>query len=1161
MSKLIAPSNETAIRQAPEITDISASANPHAFPPVQREALPEAAPLPPDGASRHSLKSLDRRHGPLRIGEVLVSRVELKALGAIVNGEPISAVNSQLKTPDQAFLDGLNFNAAKVEARLKSSEIADSGVVATLFFELACKRSVDASPMFVSAEPLAPGSAMERLNKLGNAAQKLDIHRVESFENAPGWVSKSKSYLTSGAGVGLQAYGIYSGYMGMIDAIKKGETLEAVYQGGSIAAEFASLILEQGLAKGGEALLHSSAVVFKRFPLTSAGKYLKRGSGLLASVITLPFDVIDAVKSLNAAAASQGKEAQDHYVSAGFSIAGASITVILGVAALAGYASVAGPLGLAAAALLISGIMIYQAARVVDDIDDYIELTAHERLRSGWFAFTGQELDKEVMDRFKISKAYSDSSRQLEASSKALLDGAYKNFVEHIVNGSFSVELKPVKHWRYQWNESAGEQAFKIESETVIKGGDDVIDARDGLPADLKGSVKGEPGDKKGIFWNLGDGNDQVVGVKARPNHFTFREGHKALTGGDKDDTFYLESTEAELNRTTAPAHSSVLDGGEGADTLIFQGSRPVTDTHHVGYNVNLQSGKVALRSHAPGAGDVEIAQIKSFENLSTMRNGLSRVTASDGAERISANGSDHIDAGGGDDTVAIRGVDCRVDGGSGVDRYFVAATSARATIVEDGQASSVIEFDWVMDRIQQWQIVDTSLVITSRQDEDGIAPDHVLTIENVYKQVDEQRQVNNNRLQFKTADGYEMTPLLPTRLTGQQEHAVECIITAMGKRAHAPQIVNGGTVDIGAKGAQHTFVSRGGRRVDFRVPTHAVETSATVFLSYASTEINDVRISYTVTVKEGNAGNRYLTYEHFNLWLLLPEKTLTFTGVIRRRSKADGYTGIGTLTATIAQVAHQVTLIMQDGQAYRLALPLISYRDDAATPGPQSRAARECLKPLPGKRTFIKPSLLKPVLLAARPQQVDLPPPPHAGIYALHGQASSYDIYPVSNSTFSLLTPGAVALTSNASLWTIFSTKMGETVQRTDIRLTAEELQIGSVTVQLPSVDHPGPVESISVATSSGNLYAVELLFSTLQLTVINAQGYTDMARLLADIQAHRQRNGLAITIAVKHLRATPALNGTVYYNSTHDYWGIDTHPTYRIKPEDLIIEPATSA
>ena len=344
MSKLIAPPAHMADQSLIQVTAVSASANPHA---PQAGTLNSAMPAEDaDAAYRRTLKSLDKHFGPLRIGEILTSRVELQALGATVHGQPISPANAGMQRVDQHFLDGLNFDADRVQARLLSVDTPDSNVAAMLFYEIACKRSVDAGALFVADTTIDPGSAVDRLNQLGKAAQKLDIHRADALENAPGWISKNKSYLMSGAGVGMQAFGIYSGYKAMIDAIKHGDTLEAFFQGGSIAAEFGSLIIERGLTKTGEAMLRNGGNALKYFPLTSVGKYMSRGAGMFASAITLPFDIADAIKSFNAAAAAQGKAAQDHYVSGGLSVAGAGISLVLGVAALAGFGSVAGPVGL-----------------------------------------------------------------------------------------------------------------------------------------------------------------------------------------------------------------------------------------------------------------------------------------------------------------------------------------------------------------------------------------------------------------------------------------------------------------------------------------------------------------------------------------------------------------------------------------------------------------------------------------------------------------------------------------------------------------------------------------------------------------------------------------------------------------------------------------------
>lgn len=1160
MAKLIEPAMESSIIKAIQVTDMSASINSHAPAAGQIDPVPSAPALtpPPDAANANSssprtLASLDKQLGPLLFGQLAISRVELSTMGAKIAGQDISAANANMKKPYQDFLDSLSFEPAKLLAREMSADPADSGKVATFLFELACLRSEDAPSLLVADKSLTPGSPMDRFGKLVDSAQKIDIHQANA--PLPPWV---KTGVTGTTGAGLQIYGIYSGMRGVMDAIKAGKAGEAAISGGGVASEFGSLIIERGLTKGGAAMIKSGGTVFNGFAATSVGKTLGRGAGLFASAITLPFDIHGAVVAFNSAASTKGKEAQDHYVNGGFNVAGAALSLALGAAALAGFGSIAGPVGLIAAVVLVLGAEIYRAARVVDDIDDYIELGHYERLRSGWLAFWNKELDQDVLDRFKIAKTFSDHTQQLAQSAKDLLEGAYEKHLEYIVNGSFEVKLQTVKIWQYQWDENAGKQPYKLDNEPVLIGTDDIVDARNGLPPDLKGLVKGSPGENKGVFWRLGDGNDQVYGVKDRPNSFSFRDGAKALTGGDKDDGFYFETTEAQLNRQVQPARTSVLDGAEGSDTLSFVGSRPVADTRHVGYDINLQTGKVALRNQDPAKDDILVAQIKSVENISTLRHGSNRVTGSDKADQISANGNDHINAGPGDDTIAIRGTDGRVDGGPGVDRYYLAETSARTTIIEDGEEASLIVFGWPLENIQRWQIIDTTLVISSLRGKDGELPEHVLTIENIYKHADGKRLVQNRQLQFRTRDGYELVPLLPDHLTDSLAHDVECRVTVLGKRPPAPYIVNNGTVVFGERKPMHNFVSRAGRRVDFISDSKTSGTSGTLFLDYKYEEILNIKVSYQVEASEGVSGYTFLSYSNFNLWIFLPSKIITFVNVIRERQQQKTADHVyASIKAAGIHCAHDIVLVMQDGQSYQLITPSLPYHEDAADPGYKSRAAEACLRPRHGQYSFIRPQRLKPYLLAATPQKVDFPAAPHAGIYVLQGQASSYDVYPVSNTTFSLSTPGAVAQTSNASTWTIFSAKLTETATRNDIRLNSDTLQIGSAIVQLPSLDHPGPVESISVETSSGNIYAVELLFEALQLYVINAHGYASVDALLADLQAHSERNELAVKVFVKNIGFSSGMAGTVYYNSTNDYWGIDTDLKLRIKPEALIIDP----
>lgn len=1153
MSKPIVPATHIAHVRALEVTPIDVSANPHA-PPTHMRNQTQAPDIDP--SLRKTLKALDKHLGPLRIGEIMISRVELQALGATIDGQPVSAANAHMKSVDQAFLDGLNFQSAQVQSRLQAVDFPANDIAAMLFYEIACKRSIDAGPLFISDTPLVSGSAMDRLNKLGKAAQKLEIHRADAFENTPGWINKSKSYLMSGAGVGMQAFGIYSSYMALTDAIKKGEALEMLYYGGSIAAELGSLIIEQGLTRTGQAMLTQGSNVLKGFALTSIGKYMSRGAGLFASAITLPFDIVDAIKSFNAAAATSGKQAQDHYFSGALSVAGAGISLVLGAAALAGFGSVAGPLGLAAAALLIGGSMIYQAARVVDDIDDYIELTTLERLRSGWFAFTGKELDTEVMDRFKLSRLYSDYGKQLELSAQDMLAGAYKDSIAQVVNGAFRAELRPVELWRYQWDESAGQLPFRLDSQAVIVGGDDAVDASLGLPDNLKGMVSGSPGEGKGkgVFWRLGDGNDRVVGVKARPNLFTYRDGHKALTGGDTNDAFYQEVSDQELDRSSTPPHINVLDGGSGNDLVAFEGVRPITDTRYIGHDVNLQTGKVSLRGPDSASDTLEVAHLTSIENVATLRKGTSTITGNDQPNQISANGYDRISAGDGNDTIAISGTECTVEGGGGEDRYYIADTNARTTIIECGDHSSLIEFGWSMAVIQRWQIIGTSLVVNSLRGRDGSDPDHVLTLENVYQTVNGQRQLNNARWVFRTLDGYELRAQLPTRPGEALSQDIEVAVTVSGRPAPAPAIVNGGTVALDGQGVQRHFVARTEHRVEF-VATGNATGARTIYLDYQDSEIVDVVVSYGVEVRRGVSGNTHLTYNYISLSILLPSRVLAFKGVIQTIAAATGYSGQNSLKVTTPLLARDIVLVMQNDVSYRVQVPAFDYRDDARNPGIRVLSSRSWLKRRNGKYPFIRPLVSERPSLGAQNSKVVIESRPHTGIYLLEGKSATYDVYLASNSILRLATPGAAAKTANASRWNLFTRALTETVTRADIQLQGNRLRIASVTVELPDILDDTPVESICVVTSAGNIYEVSLLFEVLQLYVIDARGYASVEALLADIDKHKQRHELAARVYVTHIGYKPDTAGTLVYNSVSNQWSLLNDLQERVDREGLFI------
>ncbi|MNF96990.1 hypothetical protein D3C84_798040 [compost metagenome] len=102
-------------------------------------------------------------------------------------------------------------------------------------------------------------------------------------------------------GAGLQAFGIYSGLRGLQDAISKKDEGEVLFNSLSTSAELSSLAVELAVTKQAKYMIEAGQNAYKDFAKTRFGVRLGRGAGLIASALTLPFDIISAVKSFNSA--------------------------------------------------------------------------------------------------------------------------------------------------------------------------------------------------------------------------------------------------------------------------------------------------------------------------------------------------------------------------------------------------------------------------------------------------------------------------------------------------------------------------------------------------------------------------------------------------------------------------------------------------------------------------------------------------------------------------------------------------------------------------------------------------------------------------------------------------------------------------------------------
>ena len=132
-----------------------------------------------------------------------------------------------------------------------------------------------------------------------------------------------------------------------------------------------------------------------------------------------------------------GKEAMDHYVSGDLNITRCRHDRDSGERSH-GMVSFASQVGLAAGALMAIGSQVYGAVRMVDEIDDYVELTVEERWRAQdflRFSFVPLiDIDQDVKHHYELAKAKIETARRLKTTARKLLDETQKDNVQAVVH-------------------------------------------------------------------------------------------------------------------------------------------------------------------------------------------------------------------------------------------------------------------------------------------------------------------------------------------------------------------------------------------------------------------------------------------------------------------------------------------------------------------------------------------------------------------------------------------------------------------------------------------------------------------------------------------------------------------------------------------------------
>lgn len=1101
---------ETAeITDAVVITDMRFESNEHHASTIDLKRTTDETTNPKSKSKTDQLQIADSVFGPLQIGSISITRVSLDALGATFEGQPLNGRNTYTRVPRRSFINSLQFDAVAIEHHMKSSSGQDRYLLPALLFEMASERPLTAPHLIRDSSQAATdeGNYRSKLVKLLGSAQKLDLYHASLPKHNPRWVSLTKSYAALGSSVGIQGFGIFMGLRGVVDAIKANNTTEVVINSVGIGTEVGSIAVDIAVSKIASNMLSAGQGALLDFAKTRFALRLGRSGGLVGGALTLPFDIFTAVRSINAGDSAVGKEAMDHYVSAGLSITSAAMTVILGAAALAGF-SFAGPVGLAAGAILAIGSQVYGAVRVVDDIDDYIELTLDERWRTGWFSFCMMAPDQAVQNRYLLAKTRFQHAKQLKETAKKLLVGQLKDTTEAIVNGKFEVHLKPTRVFKRNW--WTKQDYWETIQVPQIKGGDDVIDARNGVTKDTPGAELGTAGANKGILWFISDGQDTIEGVENKPNSFHYRTGKKQLTGGEKDDRFVFEAAGDLLVQDVQVSEYSTLKGGAGTDTLVLAGNNYTRRTDKKGYDVDLFGQTLQIIATDPSAKEGKKhtlhSRLESIENVETVSGANSVVTGSGQRNIINSRGEDTINAGPGNDQIHLSYPGATASGEAGIDEYIIGHKPGRIAIIEDGADDSIVLLNWKYELIESWTIENGALIIRSRF---AFAdnPKSVVIIQDVYKKNENNFTLQNNKFTFITGDGYSLrlpdAPDLPDRLENGHNLEIEVVVVKKGT-PESPLILHAPECSINHQREVSYYLPRSRKNTTL----WAVKRTEAVIRLHLDYDINEL----TQVEAHFGSGEWKENREFFvgcNLLYHFGQNTVK----LKEFAYAEGGTDPRNMTRILRTMAarpnYRVVLIFKGGVTVNAGL---TPETDACplkrhNPYGFDRWTTQLSLPLP-RRTDQTPFELpdtKPFKFDRAGCGSLFSYPEQTSIQNLEGTGSTYLIHLVADIAIRLSTPGALANAPArlpySSTWDLDATKLG----KVEIKLENNQLHVGTCIIHLPEYESEDLIDQVRVITEKGVVHTVDLSFDRIYQDGLDARFFEepDPAKALPEVLA----------------------------------------------------------
>ncbi|GLS27691.1 choice-of-anchor Q domain-containing protein [Marinibactrum halimedae] len=354
----------------------------------------------------------------LTIAGVEISLETLYDMGAIIDGERIS-VDSQL-SPDhirynpQILADYLARPDGRMHTRteqakavkLLKQQISDQNYQGVLSGEGTFEgyRLLKLVDKNVSADGAISNKLWSSIT--GNALQTNNL--VSDRGRFAGTIDRlDKLSFGLGSIQSVMAFVNYARRKQNGERIGKAEERDIAILGAGLGVELASPVIEGGLSKLGTHIAGKTTDVAKggKWLSRNVGKLLSKGGALL-SILSAPLDIYGAVTAFKQLDNDDltSNQRQDLIVSGSLSVAGAALSIAVGVAIIAGAGvALASGVGAVLGAALLIGGGIYSGVRAVQDIKERVSLDVGQKIKEGFRGFFGLGPSEATMQRIKNS--------------------------------------------------------------------------------------------------------------------------------------------------------------------------------------------------------------------------------------------------------------------------------------------------------------------------------------------------------------------------------------------------------------------------------------------------------------------------------------------------------------------------------------------------------------------------------------------------------------------------------------------------------------------------------------------------------------------------------------------------------------------------------------